>query len=303
MVVLLGGRVTEHIVFGADHHRRLRRPAQGRTRSAARWSPTTAWAPSCTSQAAPRRRLLDVRPHAPHASTRSSSTSPTWRTARRHDAGRRAPHAARGVRLHAARERGARARGHRAHHGRVQRPGAPSRRPRPPAEPSGREPRVAPRALEAAGHRRPRTRLAAIPPRPCSGGSTTSESRSSDLDDAIGPLRERLGMPVAAPRDGRGAGRRGRAARRRREPRGAAAAARAGHGGRPSSSSAAAPGCTTWRTRPTTSRRRSKPVRAAGLRLIDEQPRTGIRGSRVAFLHPKSTGGVLTELVEPAEGH
>jgi methylmalonyl-CoA/ethylmalonyl-CoA epimerase len=42
-------------------------------------------------------------------------------------------------------------------------------------------------------------------------------------------------------------------------------------------------------------------VRAAGLRLIDEQPRTGIRGSRVAFLHPKSTGGVLTELVEPAD--
>lgn len=41
-------------------------------------------------------------------------------------------------------------------------------------------------------------------------------------------------------------------------------------------------------------------VRAAGLRLIDEQPRTGIRRSRVAFLHPKSTGGVLTELVEPA---
>ena len=41
-------------------------------------------------------------------------------------------------------------------------------------------------------------------------------------------------------------------------------------------------------------------VRAAGLRLIDEQPRTGIRSSRVAFLHPKATGGVLTELVEPA---
>ena len=44
-------------------------------------------------------------------------------------------------------------------------------------------------------------------------------------------------------------------------------------------------------------------VRAAGLRLIDVQPRLGIRGSRVAFLHPKSTGGVLTELVEPPEGH
>ncbi len=41
-------------------------------------------------------------------------------------------------------------------------------------------------------------------------------------------------------------------------------------------------------------------VRAAGLRLIDEEPRVGIRGSRVAFLHPKATGGVLTEIVEPA---
>ena len=40
-------------------------------------------------------------------------------------------------------------------------------------------------------------------------------------------------------------------------------------------------------------------VRTAGLELIDERPRTGIRGSRVAFLHPKATGGVLTELVEP----
>ncbi len=39
---------------------------------------------------------------------------------------------------------------------------------------------------------------------------------------------------------------------------------------------------------------------AAGLRLIDEHARTGIRGSRVAFLHPSSTGGVLTEIVQPA---
>jgi methylmalonyl-CoA/ethylmalonyl-CoA epimerase len=44
-------------------------------------------------------------------------------------------------------------------------------------------------------------------------------------------------------------------------------------------------------------------ARAAGLELIDERPRIGMRGSRVAFLHPKSTGGVLTELVEPPEGH
>ncbi len=42
-------------------------------------------------------------------------------------------------------------------------------------------------------------------------------------------------------------------------------------------------------------------VRDAGLELIDKEPRTGIRGSRVAFVHPKSTGGVLTELVQPAE--
>lgn len=38
----------------------------------------------------------------------------------------------------------------------------------------------------------------------------------------------------------------------------------------------------------------------AGLALIDERPRTGIRGSRVAFVHPRATGGVLTEIVEPA---
>lgn len=42
---------------------------------------------------------------------------------------------------------------------------------------------------------------------------------------------------------------------------------------------------------------------AAGMRLIDERPRAGIRGSRVAFLHPSSTGGVLTEIVQPAETH
>jgi methylmalonyl-CoA/ethylmalonyl-CoA epimerase len=44
-------------------------------------------------------------------------------------------------------------------------------------------------------------------------------------------------------------------------------------------------------------------LRDRGLRLIDETPRTGIRGSRVAFLHPASSGGVLTEIVQPSEGH
>ncbi len=44
-------------------------------------------------------------------------------------------------------------------------------------------------------------------------------------------------------------------------------------------------------------------LKAAGMRMIDEQPRTGIRGSRVAFVHPRSSLGVLTEIVQPAEVH
>ena len=42
-------------------------------------------------------------------------------------------------------------------------------------------------------------------------------------------------------------------------------------------------------------------LRDAGLRLIDETPRAGMRASRIAFLHPSASGGVLTELVEPAK--
>ena len=39
-------------------------------------------------------------------------------------------------------------------------------------------------------------------------------------------------------------------------------------------------------------------ARAAGLELIDAAPRKGMHGFRIAFIHPKSMGGVLTELVE-----
>jgi methylmalonyl-CoA/ethylmalonyl-CoA epimerase len=39
-------------------------------------------------------------------------------------------------------------------------------------------------------------------------------------------------------------------------------------------------------------------LRAAGLRLIDERPRTGTHGWRIAFIHPESCCGVLTELVQ-----
>jgi methylmalonyl-CoA/ethylmalonyl-CoA epimerase len=38
--------------------------------------------------------------------------------------------------------------------------------------------------------------------------------------------------------------------------------------------------------------------RAAGVRLIDQTPRVGAEGKRIAFLHPSATGGVLIELTE-----
>jgi methylmalonyl-CoA epimerase len=44
-------------------------------------------------------------------------------------------------------------------------------------------------------------------------------------------------------------------------------------------------------------------LKEAGIEMIDSQPRIGIRQSRVAFVHPRSTGGVLTEIVEPAKAH
>jgi methylmalonyl-CoA/ethylmalonyl-CoA epimerase len=40
-------------------------------------------------------------------------------------------------------------------------------------------------------------------------------------------------------------------------------------------------------------------MRAKGIELIDGRPRPGARNARVAFLHPKSTKGVLIEFVEP----
>jgi methylmalonyl-CoA/ethylmalonyl-CoA epimerase len=40
-------------------------------------------------------------------------------------------------------------------------------------------------------------------------------------------------------------------------------------------------------------------LKAKGIRLIDESPRKGAHGNRIAFLHPKSTAGVLIELCQP----
>jgi methylmalonyl-CoA epimerase len=42
-------------------------------------------------------------------------------------------------------------------------------------------------------------------------------------------------------------------------------------------------------------------LRAKNVRLIDETPRPGAHGNTIAFLHPKSTGGVLVELCQPPE--
>jgi methylmalonyl-CoA/ethylmalonyl-CoA epimerase len=41
-------------------------------------------------------------------------------------------------------------------------------------------------------------------------------------------------------------------------------------------------------------------LKGLGVPLIDETPRAGARGHKVAFVHPKATGGVLVELVEPS---
>ena len=44
-------------------------------------------------------------------------------------------------------------------------------------------------------------------------------------------------------------------------------------------------------------------LRESGIELIDSEPRVGIRDSRVAFVHPRSTGSVLTEIVQPSADH
>jgi methylmalonyl-CoA/ethylmalonyl-CoA epimerase len=44
-------------------------------------------------------------------------------------------------------------------------------------------------------------------------------------------------------------------------------------------------------------------LKGLGVPLIDDTPRVGARGHKVAFVHPKATGGVLIELVEPDSKH
>ena len=44
-------------------------------------------------------------------------------------------------------------------------------------------------------------------------------------------------------------------------------------------------------------------LKAKGMTMIDQKPRKGAHGARIAFLHPKATHGVMIELVEPGQGH
>ena len=59
--------------------------------------------------------------------------------------------------------------------------------------------------------------------------------------------------------------------------------------------------CTTSGTASPTSARRWPRSAVTGVRLLDQRPRHGSMGASIAFLHPADLGGVLTELVQPAD--
>ena len=300
MVVLLGGRVTEHLVFGAGDHRRLGRPAQGardqpldghpvrhghRARSRSSCPPTTTRCPTTPAG------MVDEE--------QQYLTDLAHRRALKLVA--REPHAARGVRLHAARERGARARGHRRDLAAYRRErGAATREPLPGARPSGRRAGRPDPAAEREPSSTPAARLRA----PCS-------ARIDHIGVAVDGPRRRRG---ALPRTGSAC----RSQHRETVEQFGVEAVLLGIGDAhvellspTDPDSAGRPLPRAQRPRPAPrglpDRRHRRRARAAarrpGLRLIDEEPRTGIRNSRVAFVHPKSTGGVLTELVQPAEEH
>jgi methylmalonyl-CoA/ethylmalonyl-CoA epimerase len=63
------------------------------------------------------------------------------------------------------------------------------------------------------------------------------------------------------------------------------------------------PGLQQLAYRVTDVRAASDAARAAGVRTLYPEPRRGTAGSSINFLHPKDTGGVLVELVEPQTGH
>jgi methylmalonyl-CoA/ethylmalonyl-CoA epimerase len=63
------------------------------------------------------------------------------------------------------------------------------------------------------------------------------------------------------------------------------------------------PGLQQLAYRVTDVRQAAQDARAAGVRTLYDEPRRGTAGSSINFLHPKDTGGVLVELVQPAAAH
>ena len=63
------------------------------------------------------------------------------------------------------------------------------------------------------------------------------------------------------------------------------------------------PGLQQLAYRVTDERQAARAARAAGVRTLYDEPRRGTAGSSINFLHPRDTGGVLVELVEPQNGH
>ena len=301
LVVLLGGRVTEHLIFGqittgaSDDLRKVHEISRSMVTDYGMGT-------QAPVQAAAGGRLLDVRRHPP-ADRRGAAVHRRPGPPAGAGAGGRAPAAAGGLRRHRCwRTRCSSASD-------IERPGGRARgraaAPRPPraAGRPGGEARVA--ASEALSRAVRARRLTSR-----SAGSRLRRRVRRDRPHRRGrggpgrghrPLPDRLGMREQHRETRRGVRRGGRAAGDRRRARGAAHArpARQRRGQVPRAQRPRA--CTTWPTAPTTSTPRWSGCARAGLRLIDEQPRTGIRESRVAFLHPKSTGGVLTEIVQPKD--
>ena len=293
-----GGRADSCSARSRPAHRTT---SSGWPRSRTRWCTSTRWAPG----SARCRRWPDAtRRRRPGGSaTRRSASWPTRRSEAATaiiDSHRRQARRARG---NAAGQRGPRARRHRPDHGR-----RPARRP-------DRGRRVGIGAAATARRRRRRdagrgassgrTRARAAPsvtssPR-CCPRSTTSASPSTTSTSARQAVPRRARDAAGPPRDGRRAGRRGGAAGRRRIPRRAARAARPPTPPSASSWPSAARGFTTSPT---------------GCESVDDTladaRRTGHAADRRAAanrnprlpgsLHPSfvSTGGVLTEIVQPA---
>ena len=122
----------------------------------------------------------------------------------------------------------------------------------------------------------------------------------NDIDAAAAKYKEVFGLGRDAAGDRRLAEDRGGAPPDRREQHRAHLAARQRRAREvPGEARAGAP---PHRDRGGGDRGRARVPEGLGVPLIDETPRAGARGHKVAFVHPKATGGVLVELVEPAGG-